>query len=79
MKNITLNIIGQRILADVLKEKEAIIKINILFFHFSQTSKQHTFLLKKQGVSNYSHNKDYFSYNSHSIFLIMETQPHKIF
>ena len=32
MKNITLNIIGQRILADVLKEKEAIIKMNILFF-----------------------------------------------
>ena len=31
MKNITLNIIGQRILADVLKEKEAIIKMNILF------------------------------------------------
>ena len=32
MKNITLNIIGQRILADVLKEKEDIIKMNILFF-----------------------------------------------
>ena len=32
MKNITLNIIGQRILADVLKEKEVIIKMNILFF-----------------------------------------------
>jgi len=32
MKNITLNIIGQRILADVLKEKEAIIKMNIFFF-----------------------------------------------
>ena len=32
MKNITLNIIGQRILVDVLKEKEVIIKMNILFF-----------------------------------------------
>ena len=32
MKNITLNIIGQRILADVLKEKEVIMKMNILFF-----------------------------------------------
>ena len=32
MKNITLNIIGQRILADVLKEKKDIIKMNILFF-----------------------------------------------
>jgi DNA-binding response OmpR family regulator len=32
MKNITLSIIGQRILADVLKEKEVIIKMNILFF-----------------------------------------------
>ena len=32
MKNITLNIIGQRILSDVLKEKEDIIKMNILFF-----------------------------------------------
>jgi len=32
MKNITLNIIGQRILADVLKEKEVIIKMNVLFF-----------------------------------------------
>ena len=32
MKNITLNIIGQRILADALKEKEVIIKMNILFF-----------------------------------------------
>jgi DNA-binding response OmpR family regulator len=32
MKNITLNIIEQRILADVLKEKEDIIKMNILFF-----------------------------------------------
>ena len=32
MKNITLNIIGQRILADVLKEKEDIIKMNIFFF-----------------------------------------------
>jgi len=32
MKNITLNIIGQRILADVLKEKEDIIKMDILFF-----------------------------------------------
>ena len=32
MKNITLNIIGQRILANVLKEKEDIIKMNILFF-----------------------------------------------
>ena len=32
MKNITLNIIGQRILADVLNEKKDIIKMNILFF-----------------------------------------------
>ena len=32
MKNITLDIIGQRILVDVLKEKEDIIKMNILFF-----------------------------------------------
>lgn len=32
MKNITLNIIGQRVLADILKEKENIVKINILFF-----------------------------------------------
>lgn len=32
MKNITLNIIGQRILVDILKEKEDIIKMNILFF-----------------------------------------------
>ena len=32
MKNITLYIIGQRILADILKEKEDVIKINILFF-----------------------------------------------
>jgi len=32
MKNITLNIIEQRILADVLKEKEDIIKMDILFF-----------------------------------------------
>ena len=32
MKNITLNIVGQRVLADVLKEKEVIIKMNILFF-----------------------------------------------
>ena len=32
MKNITLNIIEQRILADILKEKEDIIKMNILFF-----------------------------------------------
>ena len=32
MKNITLHIIGQRILADILKEKENIIKMNILFF-----------------------------------------------
>ena len=31
MKNITLHIIGQRILADILKEKEDIIKMNILF------------------------------------------------
>ncbi len=32
MKNITLYIIGQRILADVLNEKKDIIKMNILFF-----------------------------------------------
>ena len=32
MQNITLNIVGQRVLADVLKEKEDIIKMNILFF-----------------------------------------------
>ena len=32
MKNITLNIIGQRVLADVLKENENIIKMNIFFF-----------------------------------------------
>ena len=32
MKNITLNIIGQRILADILKEKEDIIKMNTFFF-----------------------------------------------
>ena len=32
MKNITLNIIGQRILADILREKEDITKIKILFF-----------------------------------------------
>ena len=32
MQNITLDIIGQRILADVLKEKEDIINMNILFF-----------------------------------------------
>jgi len=32
MKNITLNIIGQRILVDILKEKKDIIKMNILFF-----------------------------------------------
>ena len=32
MQNITLNIIGQRILADVLKEKKDIIKMDILFF-----------------------------------------------
>ena len=32
MKNITLNIIEQRVLAEVLKEKEDIIKMNILFF-----------------------------------------------
>ena len=32
MKNITLNIIEQRILADILKEKEDIIEMNILFF-----------------------------------------------
>ena len=32
MQNITLNIIGQRVLANVLKEKEDIIKMNILFF-----------------------------------------------
>ena len=32
MKNITLHIIGQRILADVLNEKKDIIKMNILFF-----------------------------------------------
>ena len=32
MKNITLNIVGQRVLTDVLKEKEVIIKMNILFF-----------------------------------------------
>ena len=32
MKNIILNIVGQRVLADVLKEKEDIIKMNILFF-----------------------------------------------
>tara|TARA_Y100000590_G_scaffold462847_1_gene628032 strand:+ start:860 stop:1504 length:645 start_codon:yes stop_codon:yes gene_type:complete len=32
MKNITLSIIGQRILADVLKEKQDIIKMDILFF-----------------------------------------------
>ena len=32
MQNITLNIIGQRILADILKEKEDIINMNILFF-----------------------------------------------
>ena len=32
MKNITLNIIGQRILVDILKEKKDIIKMDILFF-----------------------------------------------
>ena len=32
MKNITLNIIGQSVLADVLKEKISIIKMNISFF-----------------------------------------------
>ena len=32
MENITLNIIGQRILADVLEEKKDIINMNILFF-----------------------------------------------
>ena len=32
MKNITLNIVGQRVLADILKEKEEILKMNILFF-----------------------------------------------
>ena len=32
MKNITLNIIEQRVLAEILKEKEDIIKMNILFF-----------------------------------------------
>ena len=32
MKNITLNIIEQRVLAEGLKEKEDIIKMNILFF-----------------------------------------------
>ena len=32
MKNITLNIVGQRILADILKEKKDIIKMDILFF-----------------------------------------------
>ena len=32
MQNITLNIIGQRILADILEEKENITKMNILFF-----------------------------------------------
>ena len=32
MKNITLHIIGQRILVDVLNEKKDIIKMNILFF-----------------------------------------------
>ena len=32
MQNITLNIIGQRILADILKEKKDIIKMDILFF-----------------------------------------------
>jgi len=32
MKNITLNIIGQRILNDILEEKKEILKINIVFF-----------------------------------------------
>ena len=32
MQNITLNIIGQRILVDILKEKKDIIKMDILFF-----------------------------------------------
>ena len=32
MKNITLNIVGQRVLADVLKEQEDITKMNVLFF-----------------------------------------------
>ena len=32
MKNITLNIVGQRVLAEILKEKEDIIKMNILSF-----------------------------------------------
>ena len=32
MKNITLNIIGQRILADILSEKKDIIQMNVLFF-----------------------------------------------
>ena len=32
MQNITLHVVGQRVLADILKEKEGIIKMNILFF-----------------------------------------------
>ena len=32
MKNITLNIVGLRVLADILKEKEEILKMEIFFF-----------------------------------------------
>jgi DNA-binding response OmpR family regulator len=49
MKNITLNIIGQSILVDILKEKKNIIKMNILFFeNFNDYSKS----LKNNSVDN---------------------------
>ena len=49
MENITLNIIGQRVLADILKEKKNIIKMNILFFeNFNDYSKS----LKNNSVDN---------------------------
>ena len=49
MENITLNIIGQRVLADIIKEKKNIIKMNILFFeNFNDYSKS----LKNNSVDN---------------------------
>ena len=59
MKNITLNIIGQRVLADVLFEKKNIINMEILFFlnfedYFSKIKNSNTNSIIITELSNFS-------------------------